>query len=62
MTLGNSLTTTNISSVAFVEQELLAVTLYVLVDVGLTEILAVVSPVLHKKLPDPVAVKVIDSP
>jgi hypothetical protein len=39
-----------------------AVTLYVVVKIGLTTILAVVAPVLHKYVVPPVAVNVVDKP
>ena len=61
-TTGNSRTVITISSEASVTHELLAVTEYVVVSVGFTFILAEVSPVLHKKLPVPIAVNVILSP
>ena len=38
------------------------VTVYVVVELGLTLILAVVAPVLHKYVPFPVAVNVVDEP
>ena len=49
----SGLTLIIISSVASVEHELLEVTEYVVVAVGFTVILDSVSPVLHKKLPEP---------
>ena len=50
------------SSTIVVHSSLLEVTLNVVVSVGFTVILEVVSPVLHKKLPSPLAVKVTFSP
>ena len=54
------MTVTVTSSVSeFVPVASYAVTVYVVVVVGLTDILAVVAPVLHKYVEPPVAVKVV---
>ena len=46
-------------AVALHPAPLVTVTVYVVVDVGLSVIAAVVSPVLHKYVPPPLAVKVV---
>jgi len=61
-TLGKELTVTVIEAVFEHPIELVPVTEYVVVDVGLTVMLAVVCPVLHRYEVAPLAVKVVDAP
>jgi hypothetical protein len=61
-TLGAALTFTVIDSLVEQPLEFVPVTVYVVVTLGLTEILALVAPVFHEKLDAPEAVSVADAP
>jgi hypothetical protein len=62
LAVGNGLTVTALVAVAVHPLALVTVTVYVASAVGLTGIVAVVAPVLHKYVPPPVAVKVVVPP
>jgi hypothetical protein len=61
-TLGDALTFTVIDSLTEHPFEFVPVTVYVVVTLGLTEMLALVAPVFHEKLDAPEAVSVADAP
>jgi hypothetical protein len=62
LAVGNGLTVTVLVAVEVQPLALVTVTVYVASAVGLTGIVAVVAPVLHKYVPPPVAVKVVEPP
>jgi hypothetical protein len=62
LAVGNGLTVTVLVAVDVQPLALVTVTVYVASAVGLTGIVAVVAPVLHKYVPPPVAVKFVEPP